>query len=66
METKTSKSVPKTRTETRPPLFEKRPVTDVKAFLDSLPRFTDEETQLLETAIIEDRTLRRTFMENKT
>lgn len=36
-----------------------QPVTDIEAFLASLPKFTDEEVRALEQAIAGDRAKRR-------
>ncbi len=45
------------------PAPEGKPVTDVEAFLASLPQFGDEEVQALASALHEDRAQRRSSSE---
>ena len=44
---------------TVPALPGSQPVTDIEAFLDQLPKFTDEEVEGLEGAVATDRAQRR-------
>lgn len=54
----------KARPPTAPPL-EMKPVTDVEAFLASLPKFTDEEVRAFEAAVRENRAQRRSSSEDR-